>query len=285
MKATISNSFLSLSVLSKGAELCSLQSLAPAKEYIWKGDSAYWGKHSPVLFPIVGTLKNNTYSYNGVDYHLLRHGFARDHEFELIINEESRLVYVLKSNDTTKKSYPFEFELQIGYTINEQVLTISYKVINKGVIDMPFSIGAHPAFALNKTFNHYSLAFEEQETLNCYPLKKDLIDNNPYTIELKDRTLNLDYSLFEKDALIFKQLASKEVTILENGKAMLKVSFDDFKSLGLWTKVGAGFICIEPWLGYSDGTEASGNLEEKEGILFVKAKSSYICQFTIELIN
>ncbi|MEC4050957.1 aldose 1-epimerase family protein [Flavobacterium sp. SUN046] len=285
MKASISNSFLSLSVLSKGAELCSLQLLATAKEYIWEGDPAFWGKHSPVLFPIVGTLKNNQYYYNGLEYHLLRHGFARDNEFELIINEESRLVYALKSNEATKKLYPFEFELQIGYTINEQVLSISYTVINKGAVDMPFSIGAHPAFALNKPFNHYSLAFEEQETLNCYPLKEDLIDNNPFTIELKDRKLDLEYRLFEKDALIFKELQSKEVTIMENDKAMLKVSFDDFKSLGLWTKIGAGFICIEPWLGYSDGTEASGNLEEKEGILFVKAKSSYKCQFTIELIN
>ena len=285
MKASISNSFLSLSVLSKGAELCSLQSLATAKEYIWEGDSAFWGKHSPVLFPIVGTLKNNQYNYNGVGYHLLRHGFARDNEFELIINEESRLVFALKSNEATKKLYPFEFELQIGYTINEQVLTISYTVINKGAVDMPFSIGAHPAFALNNPFNHYSLAFEEQETLNCYPLKEDLIDNNPYTIELKDRKLDLEYSLFEKDALIFKELQSKKVTIMENDKAMLKVNFADFKSLGLWTKVGAGFICIEPWLGYSDGTEASGNLEEKESIQFVKAKGSYECQFTIELIN
>ncbi len=284
MKASISNSFLSLSVLSKGAELCSLQLLATAKEYIWEGDPAFWGKHSPVLFPIVGTLKNNQYYYNELEYHLLRHGFARDNEFELIINEESRLVYALKSNEATKKLYPFEFELQIGYTINEQVLTISYTVINKGAVDMPFSIGAHPAFALNKPFNHYSLAFEKQETLNCYPLKEDLIDNNPFTIELKDRKLDLEYRLFEKDALIFKELQSKEVTILENDRAILKVNFADFKSLGLWTKVGAGFICIEPWLGYSDGTEVSGKIEEKEGILFVTPERSFECQFTVELL-
>lgn len=284
MKATISNTLLSISVLSKGAELCSLQSLATAKEYIWEGNPAYWGKHSPVLFPIVGTLKNNQYYHNGLEYHLLRHGFARDNEFELIINEENRLVFALKSNEATKKLYPFEFELQIGYILKEHLLTVSYTVINHGEEVMPFSIGAHPAFALNNSFNSYSLAFEQQESLKCYPLKEDLIDNKPYPIDLEDKTLDLDYSLFEKDALIFKQLASKEVTILENGKAMLKVNFADFKSLGLWTKVGAGFICIEPWLGYSDGTEVSGKIEEKEGILFVTPKRSFECQFTVELL-
>ena len=285
MKVSISNSFLKISVLTKGAELCSIESLANSKEYIWEGNPSYWGKHSPVLFPIVGTLKNNRYCYNGVEYDLLRHGFARDHEFELIHEEANKVVFSLKSNDSTIKLYPFDFELQIGYTLNEQQLTVSYTVINNGGVRMPFSIGAHPAFALPNSFDKYTLAFEHSERLNCYPLKDDLIDDTPYTIELKDKKIALDYGLFEKDALIFKQLQSKEISILENNQAVVKVDFADFESLGIWTKPGAGFICIEPWLGYSDRKDASGNIEEKEGIIFVSAKDSYKCQFRIEIVE
>jgi galactose mutarotase-like enzyme len=283
MNTTLSNSKLSAVINPLGAELISLRSLAKNKEYIWEGNPTFWGKHSPVLFPIVGTLKNNSFHYNDKDYELLRHGLARSLNFHLITKSETHCVFSLEASEETNKAFPFAFELQISYTLVNTTLTIGYKVINKDNVAIPFSIGAHPAFALPNAFENYSLQFSQQETLECFTLENDLIGNNTYNIELDNQKLPLTYSTFENDALIFKTLQSKEITILEKNEPLLKVAFPDFNNLGLWTKVNAPFICIEPWLGYSDTINTSGNLFEKEGIQVVAMNESFECEFSIEV--
>ena len=170
MVVTLSNSYLSAKIYTKGAELFSLQNQMTKQEYIWEGDPKHWGKHSPVLFPIVGTLKNNSYFYKDQEYNLSRHGFARDLDFEVIQSTENQVVFSLKASEATKKVYPFEFELQLTYSLLETKLELKYTVINKDSVAMPFSIGAHPAFALPKSFESYALEFEAQETLTCYTL-------------------------------------------------------------------------------------------------------------------
>lgn len=282
MTTQITNSKITAQINHSGAELYSLKN-DKYKEYIWEGNPVFWGKHSPILFPIVGTLKNNSYWYEGNEYHLSRHGFARDMEFDLIQKSENSAVFSLKSSIETRKVFPFDFELQIRYLLDEYKLNIEYKVFNKNEGLLPFSIGAHPAFALPKPFENYSLAFEQTEKLTSYQLENDLLSDTSETINLKKNKLSLSYSLFEKDALIFKTLKSSMVDILENGTPLLRVRFDDFPNLGIWTKNNAPFICIEPWLGYSDTINCSGNILEKEGIQLLKGYETFNSTFSIEL--
>ena len=283
MTTTISNSNLTAQINHFGAELFSLKN-RENKEYIWEGNPAFWGKHSPILFPIVGTLKNNSFNYKESEYHLSRHGFARDMEFELIEKLENSATFSLISSEESRKVYPFDFELQICYSLEENKLNIDYKVINKNDAIMPFSIGAHPAFALPKPFENYALLFEHNEILTSYELENDLLSDHFSTIEMIDKQVPLNYSLFEKDALIFKKLQSKSITILENQNPLLRVQFDDFPNLGIWTKSNAPFLCIEPWLGYSDTVHSTGNILEKEGIQLLEAKKSLECNFSIEIL-
>jgi galactose mutarotase-like enzyme len=283
LNTTISNSTLTASIKHAGAELFSLKD-NQNKEYIWEGNPDFWGKHSPVLFPIVGTLKNNTYTINGKEYQLPRHGFARDMEFQLINKTENSAVFSLQSNGETLKKYPFEFELQLIYTLKENTLDIEYKVINKSETKMPFSIGAHPAIALPENFEDYAFQFEKEEDLKYSLLENDLISNQTEVLKTTENLVPLNYKLFENDALVFKTLESNSLTILENSKPYLKVAFEDFPSLGIWTKDKAPFVCIEPWFGYSDTAENSGDLFEKEGILILDAKQTFNSKFSLEIL-
>ena len=280
MTTTISNSILKASIKHAGAELFSLKD-NQEKEYIWEGNPDFWGKHSPVLFPIVGTLKNNTYTINEKEYHLPRHGFARDMDFELIEKTENKAVFSLQSSEETLQKYPFEFELQLIYTLNENALELEYKVINKGKEKMPFSIGAHPAIALPNHFEDYALQFEKEESLKYYLLENDLISSKTKILDTKNNLVPLNYELFKNDALIFKTLESKSLTILNNSKPYIKVDYKNFPSLGIWTKEDAPFICIEPWLGYSDTDENTGDLYQKEGILILEANKDFSAKFSI----
>lgn len=283
MNTTISNSTISASIKHAGAELFSLKN-NDNKEYIWEGNPDFWGKHSPILFPIVGTLKNNTYTIEGKEYQLPRHGFARDMEFQLVEKTENSAVFSLESNSETLKKYPFEFELQLIYTLEDTSLHIEYKVINKSGKKLPFSIGAHPAIALHENFEDYAFKFEKEEVLKYYLLENDLISNKTKVLETTNGTVPLNYQLFENDALIFKTLESKSLTILEKSKPYINVDFKDFPSLGLWTKDQAPFICVEPWLGYSDTSENSGDLFEKEGILILDSDQTFNSKFTITIL-
>ncbi|MTH14600.1 aldose 1-epimerase family protein [Flavobacterium sp. LC2016-01] len=283
MTTTISNSILTASIKHAGAELSSLKN-NDSKEYIWEGNPNFWGKHSPILFPIVGTLKNNTYEVNGKEYQLPRHGFARDMEFQLIEKTGNSAVFSLESNEETLKKYPFEFELQLIYTIEGTSLNIEYIVINKNDEKMPFSIGAHPAIALPESFESYSFKFEKEESLKFNLLENDLISNKTETLKTTNNVVPLNYKLFENDALVFKTLESNSLTILENSKPYLEVDFEDFPSLGIWTKDQAHFVCIEPWFGYSDTSNNSGNLFEKEGILILEADQTFYSQFSLKIL-
>lgn len=283
MTTTISNSSLRVSVKHAGAELFSILD-NQNKEYIWEGNPDFWGKHSPVLFPIVGTLKNNSYTINEKEYHLSRHGFARDMEFELIEKTEDSATFSLQSNAETLQKYPFDFELQLIYTLEEKELTIAYKVINKGNSKIPFSIGAHPAIAMPGNFEAYSFQFEKNETLKYNLLENDLISDKTEILATTNNLVPLNYKLFQNDALVFKTLESNSVTILDNSKPYIKVNFKDFPSLGIWTKENAPFICIEPWFGYSDTADNSGDLFKKEGILVLNANETFNSNFSIQIL-
>lgn len=276
----INNQHLSATFNALGAELTNLQN--NERNFIWTIDEKFWNRTAPILFPIVGQLKNDSYHYNNETYNLPRHGFARNLEFEVNKINDASIIFTLKANNETKKNYPFDFELHIGYFIVDKTLKVTYQVVNKNNFEMPFSIGAHPAFAVPTNFKNYSLAFEKQEILKNYSLVNELLTNNFETITLDNKILALDYPLFEKDALIIKTLQSKKVTILENGKPYLSVAYKDFPSLGIWTKINAPFLCIEPWFGFADNYSTDGNIITKEGIIILQNNDIFNCNYTIE---
>lgn len=283
LTTTISNSNLTAQIKHLGAELFSLKN-NQNKEYIWEGNPSFWGKHSPILFPIVGSLKNNSYSINEEKYQLSRHGFAREMEFELIKKTDESATFSLISTLELKKVYPFDFELQICYSLKYSKLNIDYKVINKNDLTMPFAIGAHPAFALPGNFEDYKLEFQQDEILNYHLLEEGLISNITNELPLKNKQLALKYQLFEKDALVFKTLKSKSITILKNTNPILKVNFTDFPNLGIWTVVNAPFLCIEPWFGYSDTLDEYDDFSKKEGIELLEKSKTFESNYSIEIL-
>lgn len=283
MTTTITNSHVTAQIKHFGAELISLKN-DQNKEYIWEGNPAFWGKHSPILFPIVGSLKNNSYVIDGKHFHLNRHGFAREMEFDLIEKTEESATFSLISTADTKKLYPFDFELRIIYSLKDNKLNIDYKVFNKNESIMPFSIGAHPAFALPGNFEEYSLAFPEDDLLKYHLLEEGLISNSSNNLALDHGQLSLIYKLFKKDALVFKTLKSKSITILKNTNPILKINFSDFPNLGIWTMENAPFLCIEPWFGYSDTVNENNDFLQKEGIQLLKKMETFESNFNIEIL-
>jgi len=284
LNVTLSNTVLSVSINPKGAELVSLKD-DNGKEYMWEANPEYWGKHSPVLFPIVGVLKDNSYTHNDKKYNLSRHGFARDMMFEIKEQFEDSVIFLLTADDSTKEKYPFDFELEVQYTLEDNNLYIDYTVVNMGDGDMPFSLGAHPAFALPNDFNDYSLEFEKDEELITHPLENELLTDRKIIYSVPEGILPLEYSLFKKDALVCKEIDSTYITIAENDEPFLRVTFPDFPHLGIWTKPDFPFLCIEPWQGYADSPSANGNLFEKEGMLVLEEGSEITKTLTIEILK
>lgn len=264
MIVTITNNKISASIDTIGAELIRLEK--DNQNCIWTVDDTYWNKTSPILFPIVGRLKNDSYKYDGKTYELPRHGFARNFEFQILNKTENSIIFVLDSNSETLKNYPFEFQLQLEYELDGNELKMKYSVENKSQVTMPFSIGAHPAFAIENSFSDYSLKFNQTEEFISYELDNEQFNTISKKIQSENGIIDLNYTLFEKDALVFKHLESNELTLLKKKEPVLSVQFEGFPYLGIWTKPNAPFLCIEPWCGLADNVNHNGNIFEKEGI-------------------
>ncbi len=287
MKNTINNGIISITIKDHGAELCSLKTNKDNKEYIWQADPTFWGKHAPLLFPIVGTLKEGCFTYKAQQYNLPRHGFARDCDFDSIAGTgENQLRYLLKSNNETLEMFPFEFELLITYQLIGQAVDISYEVRNKGNETMYFSIGAHPAFNCPISEGNQTLEFDEKVTLNSYIINTEngLIDRGSRLILKDQKTLLLQDDLFKDDALIFDSTNMKGVTI-HNGltNESIKISFAGFPYLGIWSPQGP-FVCIEPWYGIADGVDFTGSIEDKKGIVALEENSCFKCSYRVEIL-
>lgn len=277
---TLENDFVKVRIANKGAELQSLFSKETNIEYLWNGDSAFWGKHSPVLFPIVGSLKNDSYIYQGKTYKLPRHGFARDHEFKAEKISDSEAIFTLKHSNETLKAYPFLFELKLTYQIIDKKLVLKYTVTNTDSKKMFFSLGAHPAFAVpntpNTSYQDYYLAFNDDEKLTYWKLEDGLVANETETLDLSRHRLDLKHDLFYNDALVFKTLQSNCISLLNTKNDYgLHFHFDDFPFFGIWAAKDASFVCLEPWCGVADGVNHNQELAYKEGIIKLDAGSNW----------
>ena len=283
MIVTISNSQLSATINTLGAELISL--VKTNKNYIWQVDETYWNKTSPILFPIVGRLKDDSYNYDGKSYQLPRHGFARNMEFSFDKRSEHQVIFELNETEETKQNYPFDFKLLMAYTLMDNELVIEYFVRNQSDEVLPFSIGAHPAFAIKGNFEDYSLQFNKEDIFETNHLENESFNEKTTLVETENNAISLNYVLFEKDALVFKHLHSNEVVLKHQNQNVLKVNYDNFPYLGIWTKENAPFFCIEPWCGLADVVTHNGNLEDKEGINHLPAGEDFLRAIRIEILE
>ena len=288
MEHILENEFLKIKISDKGAELQEIIHKKKELNYLWNGDQKYWGKHSPVLFPIVGSLKNNTFFYHEKPYQLSRHGFARDADFSFKKTDDQAMVFSLKSSEETKKKFPFDFEFQIIYTLLENKLGVSYRTINLGNEDMYFSVGAHPAFNIpfipHTIFEDYFLDFSEKENSGIFPLNSEgLLQENSISFLDNQSEIPLRKSLFDKDALVFSHLKSNYIYIKHKKEdSYIRISLSGMPYLGIWSAKDAPFVCIEPWNGIADFEDSNQKIEDKKGIILLKPKAENFCGFELK---
>jgi len=268
----LENDQLTVTVNPKGAELIRIYGKEERLDYLWSGDPIFWAKHSPVLFPIVGALKDNIYYFNKKAYTLPRHGFARDCIFGVKEITNESIAFSLKYDNQSLAVYPFLFELTITYSLRQKGLNVAYKVANLGTGTMYFSLGAHPAFRVplveGTEYSDYRLDFDQTVNLARWPITANgLIGPTPEIFISGKQSLPLSKHLFERDALVFKHPVSETISLVSDiTKHGLRFHFEDFPYLGLWAAPGADFVCIEPWCGIADADNTSQQLTDKEGI-------------------
>jgi len=288
---TLSNSVISISVKDIGAELSKITSVKNGLEFMWSGDPAVWSGIAPTLFPIVGALKNECYIFKTKTYHMYKHGFFRkSKEITLVERSENQLTYKLESTSNTLKVYPFKFEFYISYTLKDNMITVSHKVINSDNKTLYFSLGGHPAFKCpvydNEQYSDYQLVFEHTENASTHSLNLDtgLFTGKTEPIFNNNNSISLHYDLFNKDALIFKDLKSRKVTLQNKIKGdILTMYFKDFNQLGVWAKPHANYVCIEPWLGHADHEKTDQLLTTKEGIVSLDIGNEFRASYSIEI--
>lgn len=289
----LKNTRISICVDSFGAELRSLKRLSDGMEYMWGADPRYWRGTSPVLFPFVGSLKGGSYRYGGKEYFMPKHGFAKDVEFELLGQTEKELRFVLRADEGTRALYPFEFELEIGYRLDpveENRLTVSWKVTNCGEQEMYFSIGGHPGFLCPPGGKggqvDCRLLFDTKERIVSSVVgKESLLSERRREYVLRDGMLDITEGLFEEDALVIEQDQAHQVSLCHgNGQPFVTVSFDA-PLFALWAPVGKDvpFLCIEPWYGRCDRETFAGELAQREYGNRLSPSEEFYAEYTISI--
>ncbi|MFB4214010.1 aldose 1-epimerase family protein [Shouchella sp. JSM 1781072] len=283
----IENDDLQVELMNSGAEVQKVIDKHTGKNKMWSGDPEYWGRVSPILFPIVGALKGGTYRYENQMYTLPRHGFLRDQMFVTNHLERSKVRFHFESSGQFTDVYPFEFTIHVNYELVERSLKVTWEVKNDTDGPMYFSIGGHPGFALpmregRKTADHV-IELQSSQQLKQYQLVDNLLE------EVKDQAISSSFSLsperFKRDALVYEGVDKVSVTIDQS--IMLELDVQDAPYVGVWSPYREGedelaFICIEPWYGLADTTETSGSLEEKKGIQKLAVGEQFTGGYTIK---
>lgn len=280
---TLKNEKLTVKINKLGAEIRSI--VCEEKEYMWSGDPAIWSGTAPIMFPICGGLKEDKYTFEGKEYILTKHGFAKTSVFDIEQMSDTKVVFLLKSSEETKKAYPFDFEFRVIMEIADKTLKVDYKVDNKGTEMMYFNVGAHEAYATPEGIEDYDVVFDTKQTLAAHYLYGNIVSEATYPI-IKDTTvLPLYDKYFIIDALPFTDVTAGAAT-LRNRKTGrgVRVEFPEITNLVLWHKHGAGYMCIEPWNGIPDMPGSSYDLTEKKGITALQGGCSYTYTHSITVI-
>ena len=246
--------------------------------------NSFWKQQSPILFPIVGKLRYDVALINGKEYPIPKHGFACQMNFE----EIDKHSYKLSSNEDTLKIYPYQFELYVNYKTEKNILTFNYKVINKSNEKMLFGIGGHPGFLCNYTNEKCTVEFEEEENeakiipvdIKVCLLSDKMVDGNEVLINKK--ILQLNKNSFQNDAIIFTDMKSKSLILKDDGKELLKFNFGNFKYLGIWSAVGADYVCFEPWYNTPDYVNSTKEFKEKKDIIELEPGKEFNIDFSVE---
>ena len=287
---------MEITVANKGAEIRSLK--VDGREYMWNGDSKYWGRVSPILFPIVGKLKDDTLRINGNSFSMKQHGFARDAEFisQLTNNKQFPLVYRMINNESYSENYPYNCELSVAYHLQDKSLVASWEVKNVGQNDMYFQIGAHPAFILP----NYSVDDEIHGYLQCFDSENKIVNPivNTHLIDgLRHRCdseiklsdfIPITNTTFSGDAILIENSQVQKIILFDKDKKpVLSVSCPQAEAFGVWApnKEGCPFVCIEPWCGISDSNDFSGDISEREYIHRLMSGGRFLFCYEIEILN
>lgn len=281
MNYTLENEFILIEVNTLGAELQRFYDKTRDTETLWNGNADYWARRSPVLFPNVGRLKNDSYTFEGKEYHLSQHGFARDKAFIFVEKTDTTLTFKLISNADTKKVYPFDFELICTYVLIGSTVRVRYDVVNTGENTMYYSIGAHPAFHTHKKFEDYTVALYGLGEFKRYMLEIPyVIDNSVETVI--NPHLELEREWFAMDAVIYEtDLQQVSVDVYNKENHGMRVSFKNAQYIGIWSPYPkeAPFVCIEPWQGIADTTTHNGDLTTKKGIQSLKPNETGVFEY------
>lgn len=278
----IENEYLKVGVKEFGAEITSIVSKKSGFEFMWQGNPEIWSGQAPILFPIVGRLIDDKYTYNGTEYEMQKHGFARKMKWEFIMAKENSLLFKLFETDDTLKIYPFIFDYFLEFVLEKNRLTVKSMVVNLGDEVMYFSLGAHPAF--NCEIGDV-LRFDKKETLDTE--KIDLVNSlrlpKKFPVLRDETDIVITKDIFAEDALILSGINSECVTLLSNNHSR-KVRFNlgNAPYLGIWAKPGAPYVCIEPWYGVNDSTEKKADISQKEGIFTVDPHDLFKAQWWAE---
>lgn len=274
-RVSITSGALTAAISPHGAELQSLTD-AQGREYMSSGDPAYWAGRAPLLFPVVGRLNGDTLRLGGATYTMEKHGFARKFEFDLIAAGEDHALFRLTDSEATRANYPFAFALDAAFRITNETLHMAITVRNTGNAPLPFSFGYHPAFAwplpTGGARDDHAIFFERDEPAHLCAITPDgLIGPSPVPTPVQGNRILLDDALFAHDALVWNDLGSHSLIYGAPGFDRLAVSFPDTDWLGIWTKPGAPFVCIEPWAGMADPQGYDGNFTDKPGVMTLMA--------------
>jgi galactose mutarotase-like enzyme len=268
---TLSNRRIAATVKADGAELCSLRNAA-GQELLWQAGPA-WPRHARILFPIVGRLKGDVLRHRGKSYPMTQHGFARDLRFDWTAHDTQSCSLELRDSAETREKFPFAFRLLVAYAVHDDELVITYEVSNTGDEMMPASIGAHPAFAWPlpgaEDKASHTLVFSDAEPAPVRRLDGGLLRVQSEPSPVEGGALALSEELFADDAIVIDQLASTSLRYMAPGAPTIDFSWQGFHQLGLWSKPGAAFLCIEPWLGYASPADFDGEFSRKPGVIHI----------------
>ena len=280
---TIKNEYLTVKIQELGAEIKSI--ISEGTEYMWSGDPAIWSGTAPIMFPICGGLKQDKFIYGDKEYSLFKHGFARKSLFEVESISDKAATLLLKANEETKKSFPFDFELRVVFELSQKTLNIDYKVDNLGVNTMYFNVGAHEAYATPEGIEDYDIIFDTEQTLNSHNLYGNLLAETTYPIIKDSKVLPLYDKYFILDALVFTDIKANAATLRnrKTGRAV-RVEFPENTNLLLWHFHGAGYMCIEPWNGIPDMPESSYDITQKKGITALDGGNTYTYTHNITVL-
>ncbi len=272
-----------------GAQLSVLRDPS-GRDLLWNGDPAFWTGRAPILFPIVGELAGGQCRVAGKTYHLSRHGFARAKRFDVVATTATTALFRLKADESTLPIYPFQFELDVRFAISDTTLSLTSTVRNLGDAPMPASFGYHPALRWPLPYGRERAAhFIEFEKDEPAPIRRlnglGLLRPEGFPTPVAARRLKLEDGLFQQDAVILDEVRSRSVAYGAADGPRIRVGFPDSPYLGIWTKPGAPFICIEPWHGLADPDGFSGNLTGKPGVFIVPPGGGQTMEMTITLLS